>query len=362
MAEVDTSKVFNKLRKLMGTVDRTYDPFTNVLRTNSPSINIALANKGYGLPLGYSMILWGPPKSGKSILCNTFIGECHKADTEAYTVTFNTELRGELQQSDDASVMFGIDPERHITFDVNEPELIFDRIEKELWPAVDQGLKLKMIIIDSVTNIVGRKLANADTVNQHLIGDLAATLQDGLKRIQAGCRRRRISLFLTTHARAELDMGEQKRGKTEKMAGAFALKHFAEYFCKVQRVVGKAGSNTLLEESLSNPELQDFLDHGTKTGHRIRFTVDGNSMGPDGRVAEFTLDYQKGIINQYEEIFILGTNFGVIEKPNQSWYQFGDQKWHGSKNCLIAIRDNQQLQNQILDKIYEKDAKSLGFI
>lgn len=358
----DTAKLFGKLRKLDGAVDRTYNPFSNVLRTNSPSINIALANPGYGLPQGYSMILWGPPKSGKSIMCNTFIGECHKADPEAYTVTFNTELRGELQQSDDASQMFGIDPDRHVTFDVNEPELIFDRIEKELWPAVDQGLKLKIIVVDSVTNIVGRKLANAESVNQHLIGDLAATIQDGLKRIQAGCRRRRISLLLTTHARAELDMSEQKRGKTEKMAGSFALKHFAEYFCHVHRVAGKAGGTSLLDEALVNPELQDFLDNGTKTGHRIRFKVDGNSMGPDGRVAEFTLDYQRGIINQYEEIYVLGLNYGVIEKPNQSWYQFEEQKWHGSKNCLVAIRDNPELQTKILNKIYEKDAKTLGFV
>lgn len=356
------NKMLNRLRKLDGAVNREYNPYSNVLRTSSPSINISLANPGYGLPQGYSMILWGPPKSGKSILCNAFIGECHRSDPTAITFTFNTELRGELQQGDDTADMFGIDPNRHITYDVNEPELIFDRIEKEIVPMVKEGLNVKIIVIDSVTNILGRKLANADSVNQHLIGDLAATLQDGLKRIQGPCRRARISLLLTSHARAEMDMGEQKRGKTEKMAGAFALKHFAEYFCHVSAVKGKASNQTLLDESLRDAELKDFLDHGTKTGHRIRFQVDGNSMGPDGRVAEFTLDYQRGIINQYEEIFVLGTNYGVIEKPNQSWYQFNDQKWHGSKNCLIAIRDNPELRTQILDKIYEKDSKSLGFI
>jgi hypothetical protein len=159
-----------------------------------------------------------------------------------------------------------------------------------------------------------------------------------------------------------MDMGEQKRGKTEKMAGSFALKHFAEYFCNVQRVVGKMGGVSLLEEALVNPELQDFLDKGTKTGHRIRFKVDGNSMGPDSRVAEFTLDYQKGIINQYEEIYVLGVNYGVIEKINNSWYGFEDQKWHGAKNCLVAIRDSQDLQTKVLNKIYEKDSRILGFV
>ncbi len=66
----------NNLRKLAGSVSYDYDPLLsdNCLRSSSPSVNWVFGHKGHGLPLGFSMILFGPPKGGKSILCNDFIG------------------------------------------------------------------------------------------------------------------------------------------------------------------------------------------------------------------------------------------------------------------------------------------------
>lgn len=352
---MSSDKLFAKLQKLDGAVNRSYDPFARVIKTPSPGVNWCFANKGFGLPQGYSMVLWGPPKSGKSVICNSFLGKVHADDPDAYTVTFNTELRGELQQSDESLKMFGIDPERHITFDVNEPNLIFDRIENEICGLVDEGLNIKLIVIDSMKNILGRRLQNAKTVDQQLIGDQAATIQDGLARILGPLRRRKISLIMTTHARAELDQREQLRGRDKKMAAAFAVKHFAEYFCYVEAIDSKKGRADMAGEDLVNTEVKDFMDKAQATGHRIRFRVDGNSIGPAGRTAEFTLDYKKGIVNQYEEVFMLAKQYGILQKPNNMTYQYGDQQWRGLKACLIALRDDPSLCERMLSDVYMKD-------
>ncbi len=356
-----SAKLFASLQKLEGAVNREYNPLDHVLRTPSPSVNWALANRGHGLPEGYSMVLWGPPKSGKSILSNSFIGQVHQDDPEAYTITFNTEMRGELQQAESASSMFGIDPERHLTFDVNEPALIFDRIEKDIAALVDEGLKIKLVVIDSLAAILGRRQMNATTVDQAQIGDRAATLQEGLMRILGVLRRKRISLIMTSHARAEMDQKEQMRGKDKKMAAAFAVKHFAEYFCYVERLENKNSKEDLMKVGFVDESATDFMDKAMKTGHRIRFQVTGNSIGPDGRTAEFTMDYQRGIINTYEEVFTLGCNFGVIERPNNTSYVYKGEKYVGIKTALVAIRDNPALQAEIMEEVYKLDnEKFLG--
>lgn len=352
-------KLIAKLRGLEGAVDSDYDPMLHTLKTPSPSINWALGVRGYGLPFGYSMILFGPPKGGKSIICNAFLGQLHRDDPEAVTITFNTEMRGELQQDAHAASAFGIDPERHITYDVNEPALIFDRIEGEINAMCQSGLKIRAIVIDSLKGIAGRRMLNATSINTQQIGDQAATIQDGLTRILPIIRRNRIALIMTTHVRAEMDQLEQMRGKTVKMAAAYAAKHMAELFCYVEPNQSKTGRTSLAGEEFKDQETKDFMDKALKTGHKIRFKCVGNSIGPDSRTAEFTLDYQKGIINQYEEVFMLAKNMNIIEKPNNVMYQYGERQWRGLKAMLEALRDDPEMCHEILGKVYEKDRQVL---
>ena len=70
------------LNKLEGAVEKSYNPFAYVLRSPSPSVNFTFGNS-HGLPFGYTLILYGPPAGGKSLLSNAFIGQLHKDDPEA---------------------------------------------------------------------------------------------------------------------------------------------------------------------------------------------------------------------------------------------------------------------------------------
>lgn len=348
------NKWVSKLRQLEGAVTETADPRKSCIRTPSPSVNWAFGVEGLGIPYGCSAVIYGPPKGGKSIMCNAIIGQMHKDDDQAIAVVFNTEMRGSMQSNISEMHKWGIDPDRIIIFDVNEPENIFDRIETDINAMIQEGAPIKMVVIDSLTQIQGRRSQNATSVLTQQIGDEAATIKDGLKRILPVIRRRKLALIATAHVRAELDQLEQMRGKTVKMAAAWAAKHFFEFFCYTEPNQSKDGRVTLDGEEFLDKETVDFMGKSLKTGHKIRFRVEANSIGPSGRTAEFTLDYDRGIVNTYEEVFVLAKNLGVIERPNNQMYKYGDKQWRGLPAMLMAIRDDHTLYESLLSEVNKK--------
>ena len=353
-----SNKWYSKLMKAESAVNPDIIPDAVVIQTPSPSINWTFGNKGHGLPLGTSLLLGGPAKSGKSFISLNMVSKLHESDPEAIAVMFNTEYRGELQANREALLKLGIDPERFVVYDTNEPAQIFDFISKDLKAMTQDGMPLKLIIIDSLSGIQGRRKMNSDTVMQQQIGDEAATIQDGLKMILPVIKKQKISLILCTHVRDEMDPHEQMRGNKFRLQAANAAKHMCEFFAFVERNRGKTGKKSLGGEEFTDDKVQDFMGKSGATGHKVRFKMMDTSTGVRDRVAEFTIDFERGIINQYEEIFSLGLNNGVIEKPNQLSYKYKDETWKGLGAALTAIKDNTELQKQILKDVYMLDMDS----
>lgn len=343
------------LLALEGAIVDDYNPFNHVVRSASPSLNFTFG-KGNGLPYGYSVTLYGPPGGGKSLVCNSLIGQLHKDDPNAVVIKFDTEFRERGQMTKQQKDIWGIDSKRYIAYSVNQPQLIFDRIEKEILDLCQAEVPIKMIIIDSLTGIQGLREQNAETIETQQIGDHAMTIQRGLKRILPVIRNHNIALVTTAHVRAEMDMLEQKRGNSVKMAAAYGTKHQIEYFLYVEQNRNKAGRTDLLGSEYIDTSSTDLDDNNDKTAHRIRVCMKKSSMGPSGRVGEFTFSYDHGIINQYEEVFLLGANRGIIERVNLQTYAFKDQKWAGKPAILNALKQSQELCNEILAELITRDA------
>lgn len=336
------NKWMAKLNKMEGAVDKEYDPFAveNVLRSTSPSLNW-IFGKGAGLPFGYGAILYGPPKSGKSLVSNLFVGALHKQSEEAIAIKFNTEMREAGQMED----YWGVDQDRYMAYDVNEPELIFDRIKNEILPMVEEGMPLKLIIIDSLQGIQGVKESNRDSVTNHLMGDHAKTIQDGLKAILPTIRRHKIALICTAHIRGNLDAGMY--GPKEKMAGGWAQKHFFEYFVEVKRD-NSAGSK------IEDDSVKDFRGKKEIKGHKIYVKMAESSVGVAGRSGQFTLAYEKGLVGVGEEIATLAKAMSLVEMPNNRTYIVGDKKYTSKADFNAALEQDLELQQELLKKVYEK--------
>ncbi len=343
-----------KLQQLDGAVlDRT-SPHYNVLRSPSPSVNFVFGN-GHGLPFGYSAIIAGPPKGGKSVLANQFIAQLHKDFPEAIAIKYNTELRDSAQLTPVMAKAYGIDMTRYVGYDANHPEKIFDAIRDEVAPMCEEGAPVKLIIIDSVNAVVGRRSLNAESIMSQQIGDVALTLKEGLKLILPMQRKYKIALLLTCHISIEMDPQMVRQGKTTKPAVGLGVLHHAEYLLYTSPNQSKEGRSDLLGNELVDDTKTDLMDKGDKTGHKIRVRMEASSMGPAGRTGSFTLNYHTGITATEEEVFLLGVNRGVIGHPNNTRYEYGERYWVGKEAMLTALRDDKELSESILTELRRRD-------
>lgn len=345
------NKWMSQLNKLDGAADLNYNPFAegNTLRVDSPSVNWVFG-RGCGLPLGYSAVLYGPPKSGKSLLTNLMAASVHKTDSEGLVLKFNTEMREEGQLSD----YWGIDKERYIAYNVKDPKQIFDRVKDEVLPMLQDGMPLKLIIIDSLQGVSGIRQQEAESVTNHQVGDHAMTIQKGLDILLPIIRKHKIAFIATEHIRSNID-ANNKYAPKEKMGGAWAEKHFFEYFVEVKKDGAADGRADLLGNEFLDESVTDFRGKNEKTGCKIYVRMDQSSVGVEGRSGQFTLDYKKGLVNTHEEVFTMAKNMGIVSMPNNRTYVFNETKWSSKEDFLTALRDNTELQKQILTKIYSKD-------
>jgi hypothetical protein len=357
------NKFMKQFQKMAGAVDRKYNPFHHGLRTSSPSVNWVFGNT-HVLPFGYTGVLYGPPKSGKSLLCNAFIGQLHRDYPDAIALKYNTEMREEGQMTTRQERLYGIDPERYQSFNTNQPHEIFDKIDHDINAMCQEGAPIKLIIIDSVTGIVGRRTMNADSILKQQIGDNALTIQDGLKQILKTIREHRIALLLTAHVRAELDPNIAKY-QPYKMAGSWALKHFAEYFISVEPNRSKEGKQDLSGQEFVDESVSDMMGKGERMGHKIRVAMKDSSVGPKGRVAEFTLDYHNGIVNQHEEIFHLAHRRGIVD-ANGRYYTVPNYPQEGTNlkfsskmDFANAIKANPELADELVKRVRLQDIDAM---
>lgn len=342
-----------QLKSYDDTVKYDYDSFApeNCLFTPSPYFNWIFANKANGVPKNASILFFSEPKAGKSLSIYAMIAEMHKRDPEGISIYFNTELRGQLQHE----AIPGIDQERSIIYDTNDPVEIFDRIENDIKAMVQDGMPLRIIAIDSLTNIQGIKRGNADSVANHLMGDQALTLQIGLGKLVPFCKRNGILLICTSQMRANLDAGAY--GPKEKMAAQWATKHAFEYFVSLKRAGAAEDKQDLAGKTFEEEDFKDARGNKLLNGHKVFVKMEASSIGQAGRAGVFTLSYDKGIISQNEEIFHLGKNLGVITTPNNRTYNFDGKSYNGKVQTAEAIAADPAMAEKILAAVRALDNK-----
>jgi hypothetical protein len=346
------NKWLKQLTHYEDSVNYDYDSFLeeNCLYTPSPYWNWIFANKANGIPKNSTLLEYSVPKAGKSLGVYSIIDEMQRRDKEGIAIYFNTELRGALQHN----VFSTIDKERMIIYDTNDPVEIFDRVEKDIKPMVQDGMPLRIIAIDSLTQIMGVKRDDAKSVADHLMGDHALTVQIGLSKLIPFCKRNKILHIATEQMRANMDAG--KYAPKEKAAATWSTKHTYEYAISFNRVSNTDADKLIIEDKTFTEDLKDAKQEALRLEHKVYVKMEGNSVGQAGRAGVFTLNYKQGIINQHEEIFWLGKNTGIIKLEGQKTYIFGKEQFNGKKECAQAIKEDQELAKAIMFCVKGLDA------
>lgn len=342
------NKWLKQLRKHDAAVENDYDAFAieNCVYTPSPYINWIFANKSHGIPKGSGVLLYSEPKAGKSLLSQAIAGQLHEDDGEGIVMYFSTEYKGKFQKG-----FFGnIDPERIVMYDTSDPRDIFDYLAEDVQAMVQDGMPLKMVIIDSLTAIGGIK-AEGKSVGDHLIGDKALTITRGLDRVIPFFKKHNITYI--TVAQIRMNIGAMY-GPDTKAAVPKACEHNHEFFLSVKRA-GSADDRKDLAGNSFEGNIKDARGNKAVTGHKIYVKMEQNSVGQAGRTAKVTLDYKRGFINQHEEIFELGVNTGVIDRPNNRTYMYEGETYNGKNAMAQAIKEDPYLGERILDQVKMMD-------
>jgi RecA/RadA recombinase len=348
----------NKWTKMLSqyedVVKYDYDAFApeNCIYTPSPYINWIFANKSHGIPKGSSVLFFSEPKSGKTLIMNAISGQVHQDQKDGIVVYFNTEMRGKFQNG-----MFkSIDTDRLVMYDSNKPEDVFDRFERDIIPMVQDGMPLAAVVIDSLTSIGGTKSMTGDrSVNDHLIGDRALTIQKGLQKMVPFLKANNITLLASSQVRANIDGGQY--GPKEKMAASYAERHAFEYFVNIRRA-GSADDKADIEgNKFEDDTVKDARGNKDQTGHKIYFKMEQSSIGTAGRSGIITLDYKEGIINQHEEVFDLGKNHGLIKTLGAGGYEVYGEKIRGKAEVAKRIKESKELFDKIIADIKAMEKK-----
>lgn len=358
----------SKLSNLPGAINERPDVHATVLQTPSPSLNFIFGN-GWGLPLGFSAIFYGPPKAGKTVLGYGFAGQTHRDYEDGWVLRYDTEYRDHGQLSPKMAANYGIDLNRYKAFETNHPKDIYDSIENQVAAMCSDGMNLKLLIIDSMNGVQGRRqITNEGGIMTQQIGDVALTNKEGLKQVLAVQRKYNFSLIMTSHVAIEMDPTEQKRGNKFKMGASIGVQHHCEYFVFVEPNRNADGRQDLLKKALIDDNRRDMLtpdndNRAEKTGHKIIATMKDSTMGPKGRRGQFTYNYEKGIISQYEEVYLLGKNRGVITKNTAHVYSipgFEAPGIKGEENFIRWLKEDPKAQEYILRELRRQDITGIS--
>lgn len=99
-------------------------------------------------------------------------------------------------------------------------------------------------------------------------------------------------------------------------------------------------------------------------GQVVKFRVEKNKVFRRGMTGEYdfylTDENAAGVeslhVDTFKEIIILALDFNVIEKKG-AWLKYGDEQYQGLKNLIDALRENEDMFNEIKEKVMELAVK-----
>ena len=223
-------------------------------------------------------------------------------------------------------------------------------MENNVLEMLQDGMPLKSIAIDSVKSIRYPGDHKKKTTDITMGGSGAKYLGPALKGLLPIIREFDITTLLVQQVYEELDQYKAMRNPY-KLPDGRSLKHFCDYMLQVEKLETKKG---IIEDGKS------MTGSANQIGHKVRVKAKKNRCGAPYRVAEFSLEYEKGIVNTAAELFELAKSLGIVFHPisestgkvNNVYWQFGNhEKIKGEDNTIEWVINNKNIQDEIYQAI-----------
>lgn len=343
------TKVWDQIEKMWGFDGSGNAGPVEVITTGSYALDDAIGV--WGLPKGRLVQYAGKESSGKTLMSLVAIREWQKLDPDNWAVFVDAEFTYNRAWAE----KLGVDNDRVFLIKENDGQKIWNILcgvpHKEMGKAkskmgiLDMEVKepsgLGIVVLDSVA-AVQPPIEMTKEVGNTNIAPMGRFLPDALRRLTPLLAQTGVVFIAINQVR--VDVGKMW-GDPTSTPGGKAWKHA----CSV-----------MVHFTTSDSKDSWFInDVGTKYGHIAGARIDKNKVSFPMCKCNFEVEYEVGIVHRHKEVFDLGVKYGVIERPNNVTYVYGDYKWKGAENCQTAIVEN-NLLDEVLLKV--KEAKARGVV
>ena len=285
-----------------------------VIPTGSISLNLALGVGGY--PKGRVIEIFGPESSGKTTLAIHAIANVQK--TGGIAAIIDAEHAFDRFYAE----KLGVDVENLL---ISQP----DNGEQALEVA-DQLIRssaVDLVVIDSVAALTPKAELEGD-MGDSKMGLQARLMSQALRKLTANINKTNTCCIFINQLREKIGV---MFGNPETTTGGNALKFYASVRLDIRRV-------------------SQIKDGDEAIGNQTRVKVVKNKVAPPFRKAEFDIMFGEGI-SRTGEIIDMGVELGIVKKSG-SWFSYGETRLaQGREAAKDVIRDNQELADEIEEKI-----------
>ncbi|MBR7034686.1 MAG: recombinase RecA [Bacteroidales bacterium] len=291
------------------------------ISSGSLGLDIALGIGGY--PRGRIEEIYGPESSGKTTLAIHAIAEAQK--------------KGGLAAFIDAEHAFDRFYAENLGVDVDNLYISQPDNGEQALEIADQLIRsgaIDIIVIDSVAALTPKAEIEGD-MGDSKMGLHARLMSQALRKLAGVIDKTSTTVIFINQLREKLGV---MFGNPETTTGGNALKYYASVRLDVRRI-------------------GQIKDGDTVVGNRTRVKVVKNKVAPPFCQTEFDIMFGEGV-SKVGEIVDMGVELNVINKSG-SWFSYGETKLAQGRDAVkVLLRDNDELRQEIEEKIREAMADS----
>jgi len=303
-----------------GTVMRMGDEGAQVhvdaIPTGALSLDLALGIGG--VPRGRIVEIFGPESSGKTTLIYHMLAEAQKLGGVCAFIDAEHAMDPLYAKE------IGVDIDELL---VSQPD--YGEQALEVADMLIRSSAVDVVAIDSVAALTPRAELEGQMGDQS-VGVQARMMSQAMRKLAGNLNRTQTLCLFTNQIREKVGV---MFGSPETQPGGRALKFYSSQRLDIRRI--------------------ETLKDGTEAvGNRVKVKVVKNKVAAPFRIAEFDIEFGKGI-SSAGCILDLGLEHNVVTKSG-SFFSYGDERiGQGRANAKVHLDEHPEVAKEIEAKVYE---------